>query len=85
LEKFVEPLDRQMASLSRDTWHVPYVSIYDLFCSNGTCTEYANQGVPMLSDYGHLTKAGSILAARRIDALGVLSVGLKDRVRILKP
>jgi peptidoglycan/LPS O-acetylase OafA/YrhL len=77
LEKFVEPLDRQMASLSRDTWHVPYVSMYDLFCSNETCTEYANQGVPLLSDYGHLTKAGSILAARRIDALGVLPVGLK--------
>jgi hypothetical protein len=78
LEKFVEPLDRQMASLSRDSWQVPYVSMYDLFCSKEKCTEYASPGVPLMADYGHLTKAGSILAARRIDALGVLPVGLKD-------
>jgi hypothetical protein len=78
LQKFVEPLDRQMALLARDTWHVPYISIYDLLCSNGACTEYAAQGVPLLSDYGHLTKAGSVLAARRIDALGVLRVALKE-------
>jgi len=78
LEKFVEPLDRQMASLSRDTWKVPYVSLYDLFCRYGTCTEYANQGIPLMSDYGHLTRSGSILAARRIDALGVLPAGHKE-------
>jgi len=77
LENFVEPLDRQMALLSRDTWRVPYVSLYNLFCDKGTCMEYATQGVPMMSDYGHLTKAGSILAARRIDALGILPLGVK--------
>jgi hypothetical protein len=77
-ERFVEPLDRQMASLSRDTWHVPYVSMYDLFCSKGVCAQYAAPNVPLLSDYGHLTKVGSIITAQRIEALGILPFNDKD-------
>jgi peptidoglycan/LPS O-acetylase OafA/YrhL len=68
----IEPLDREMAALARDTWHVPYVSLLDLFCSGNSCTEYAAPDVPLQSDYGHLNIAGSVLAAQRIAALGVL-------------
>jgi peptidoglycan/LPS O-acetylase OafA/YrhL len=75
LEKFVEPLDREMAMLSRDTWHVPYLSLYDLLCSKGNCEQYAAPGVPLFSDYGHLGKAGSIMVAQRIAALGILPFG----------
>jgi peptidoglycan/LPS O-acetylase OafA/YrhL len=74
LLSFVEPLDRQMATMSRDTWHVPYISLYDLFCGGGSCMKYAAPGVPVQYDYGHFTKAGSVLAAQRIVALGILPV-----------
>jgi peptidoglycan/LPS O-acetylase OafA/YrhL len=70
LASFVKPLDRQMQELARGE-HVPYVSMYSLFCGE-SCTPYAAPGVPLLSDYGHLTKVGSVLAARRVAALGVL-------------
>jgi hypothetical protein len=72
LESFVKPLDRQMARLCREDWHVPYVSLFDIFCGNDSCIQYAAPGIPLQSDYGHLTKAGSILAARRIAALGLV-------------
>jgi peptidoglycan/LPS O-acetylase OafA/YrhL len=72
LENFVKPLDFQMEELARNKWHVPYVSMRELFCSGDSCTQYATHGVPLLSDYGHLTKAGSILAAQRITSLGIL-------------
>jgi peptidoglycan/LPS O-acetylase OafA/YrhL len=72
LESFVKPLDLQMEELARDTWHVPYVSMRGIFCGDDSCTQYGAPGVPLLSDYGHLTKAGSILAARKVSGLGVL-------------
>ena len=65
-------LDQRMATLAEDTWHVPYVSLINLLCDKQGCTQYAAEHVPLQSDYGHLTKAGSILAATRIVALGVL-------------
>ena len=68
-------LDRRMATLAEDTWHVPYVSLIDLFCGKQGCTQYAAGACAAAVDYGHLTKAGSILAARRIVALGVLPLG----------
>ena len=67
-------LDGQMAKLAKH-WGVPYVSLFDLFCDQEGCTQYAAPQVPMQSDYGHLTKAGSILTARRVVALGVLPPG----------
>jgi peptidoglycan/LPS O-acetylase OafA/YrhL len=68
----LKSLDVKMDGLARDTWHVPYVSMIKLFCREDTCTEYAAPDVPLQSDYGHLTKAGSVLAARRIIALQIL-------------
>jgi peptidoglycan/LPS O-acetylase OafA/YrhL len=72
LGRFVEPLDRQMAALSRNTWHVPYVSLFDLFCGNGSCIEYGAPGIPLQYDHAHLSRAGSVLAARNLAAQGVL-------------
>ncbi|MGO9931291.1 MAG: acyltransferase family protein [Steroidobacteraceae bacterium] len=76
LKKFVEPLDREMAALSRDSWHVPYVSLFDMFCDDESCAEYGAPGVPLQYDYSHLTKAGSVFAARKIMALGILPIDL---------
>jgi peptidoglycan/LPS O-acetylase OafA/YrhL len=76
LEKFVKPLDRQMATLARESWHVPYISLFDIFCPGDSCVQYAAPGIPLQSDYGHLTKEGSILAAQRVAALGVLPFDL---------
>jgi peptidoglycan/LPS O-acetylase OafA/YrhL len=75
LEKFVAPLDRHMATLAHDTWRVPYISLLDLFCVQGSCLQYSAPGVPLLSDYGHLTKLGSVLAARKVSALSLLPMG----------
>jgi peptidoglycan/LPS O-acetylase OafA/YrhL len=69
----LESLDMKMAGLAQNTWHVRYVSMIKLFCQGDTCTEYAAPDVPLQSDYGHLTKAGSVLAAQRVIALKVLS------------
>ncbi len=74
LVRTIQPLDQQMAALARDTWHVPYVSLVDLLCKEGSCIEYAAPGVPFLSDADHMTKAGSILTAQRMLALGILPV-----------
>jgi hypothetical protein len=76
LAAFVEPLDRKMAALAQNSWRVPYVSMYDLLCGTDSCTEYAAPQVPLLSDYGHLTKLGSVLAARRVAESGVIPPGI---------
>lgn len=73
-------LDEQMAGLARDTWKVPYISLFDLTCRDEVCDEYAQDGVPMLSDYGHFTKAGSIYIARKIAGLGVLPAIIQSRL-----
>jgi hypothetical protein len=77
LLSFVAPLDREMENLARDRWHIPYISLFNLFCRGKSCEEYASPGIPLLSDYGHLTKAGSVLAARRIAGLGIIPIDSK--------
>ena len=68
----IEPLDHQMANLAATTGPTPYISLYNLFCQNQTCVEYANPTTPLQADYGHVTRAGSILTAQRIAALHIL-------------
>ena len=68
----VDDLDRRMMAQARAKWRVPYVSLVDLLCNQGACLEYAAPDVPLLLDADHLTKAGSILTARKIAALGLL-------------
>ena len=61
-------LDEEMAYLAANTWHVPYVSFFQLLCPQNACTEYAQKDVPLQFDYGHLTQAGSMLVAERLKA-----------------
>ncbi len=61
-------LDKQFAALARDRWHVPYISLVDMFCSDGGCRNYVNGqgGAPLLVDGDHLSNEGSMLAGQRI-------------------
>jgi peptidoglycan/LPS O-acetylase OafA/YrhL len=78
LNRFVQPLDARLETLAERDWRVPYVSLINLFCSNGTCAEYATPGVPLLTDYSHLTKRGSVLAACRIATLKIPELNSPD-------
>jgi hypothetical protein len=46
-----------------------------LLCQRGSCLEYAAEGVPLQSDYGHLTGGGSALMAVKIRDAGALNWG----------
>ncbi len=64
-------LDVAMATFAKGPWQVPYVSMIDLLCDKGDCVQYAGPGVPLLSDYGHLTRDGSVLVATRLRDRGL--------------
>jgi peptidoglycan/LPS O-acetylase OafA/YrhL len=57
--------DLKMADLTRNVWHVPYISQYEDLCTP-QCPVYASPGVPMLFDTDHLTAEGSVLLAKVI-------------------
>jgi peptidoglycan/LPS O-acetylase OafA/YrhL len=73
LEKYLKALDGEMASLAREEWHVPYISLLDILCAGDSCTEYAAPGVPLQYDAAHLTRAGSTLTAQRIAEMKIIS------------
>jgi peptidoglycan/LPS O-acetylase OafA/YrhL len=62
----IAPLDKQMQDMATTRWHVPYFSMVGALCAHGSCREQAEPGVPMLSDYGHVTKKGAELVAREM-------------------
>jgi peptidoglycan/LPS O-acetylase OafA/YrhL len=66
LDSGVKALDQQMATLARTTWHVPYHSMYKVFCQDGPCLEFVDsaRSVPVLLDTGHLSPLASIFVAR---------------------
>jgi hypothetical protein len=68
-----QPLDEKMAALARDTWKVDYVSYFNLLCHDNVCVDTIHGDTPLLSDYGHLTTAGSALVAERMKANGAFS------------
>jgi peptidoglycan/LPS O-acetylase OafA/YrhL len=68
-------LDREMDALARNVWHVPYISLISVLCSQNQCTQFVAPDVPLLSDYGHLTKMGSVFMAKKVITLGVLPLG----------
>ena len=68
-----QSLDAQMAVLASTQLRVHYISYYKLLCQQHTCLEYAAPGIPLQSDYGHLTSDGSVLTATRIREAGALN------------
>ena len=70
---YYEKLDAQMSQLARESFDVRYVSFFDLICRHGQCLEYASKGVPLQSDYGHLTGDGSVVIAGKLRDLGSLN------------
>ena len=70
---YYEKLDAQMSQLARESFDVRYVSFFDLICRRRQCLEYAARGVPLQSDYGHLTGDGSVLIACKLRDLDSLN------------
>jgi peptidoglycan/LPS O-acetylase OafA/YrhL len=77
--------DRRMEAMARETWHVDYVSYFEVLCRGkaqlpaGTepetaqgCPLFAAPGEPLLFDTHHFTLAGSELFARAVRAQGLL-------------
>jgi peptidoglycan/LPS O-acetylase OafA/YrhL len=58
-------LDRAMAKIAEEKG-VAYISFFDLLCQDGKCLTTLPDGTPLLYDYGHLTKEGSLAVAKLI-------------------
>ena len=69
---YYQTLDENMSKLASRDKNVRYISYFKMLCRNGDCQEYADVGVPLQSDYGHLTSGGSLLIATKLRASGVL-------------
>ena len=67
-----ERLDRDMSNLAENDWKIRYISLFKTLCGPASCVEYAENGVPLESDYGHLTRDGSLLVAQRLRESGAL-------------
>jgi peptidoglycan/LPS O-acetylase OafA/YrhL len=70
-------LDRKMAVLARNQWHVPYISIVQDLCTasprpdlehSAGCPVYGAPGVALLYDTDHLSYAGSHLLVAAIQS-----------------
>jgi hypothetical protein len=55
-------------------WHVPFVSLYDSLCEDGTCIQYADNArtIPLMNDGDHLNPPGALFVVRRLVASGEL-------------
>jgi hypothetical protein len=66
--RLTEPpkMDQLLQKLAESRWHVPYVSLYQALCHEGTCAEYADaaHSIPMLTDTDHFTEPGSVYAMK---------------------
>jgi peptidoglycan/LPS O-acetylase OafA/YrhL len=56
------PLDAKLQKLAADTWHVPYVSLYQSICDKGDCRVYADdaQQIPLFVDDDHFSREGAL-------------------------
>jgi len=73
-EPYSQPLDAKMQNLAANTWHVPYVSLYQAVCNNGACQEYADAAhqVPLLTDDDHFSRQGALDVVQKVIAEGTL-------------
>jgi peptidoglycan/LPS O-acetylase OafA/YrhL len=67
-------LDLEMQSLAKNTWHVPYISLYQEICGADGCLEYADAAhrMPMMEDTNHLSPLGASFVVRRLVEKGEL-------------
>jgi hypothetical protein len=68
-----ESLDADMSNLARNVGGIRYVSYFKMLCPQNSCLEYAGNGIPLQSDYGHLTGVGSVLVATKLLESGALN------------
>ena len=68
---YYEKLDHEMTHFARRL-DVRYISYFKLICQQDSCLEYAAKDIPLQSDYGHFTGAGSTLVAAKIREAGLL-------------
>ncbi|MGC2530153.1 MAG: acyltransferase family protein [Candidatus Acidiferrum sp.] len=71
--EYYKSLDLEMSQLANSIPGVRYVSYFRMLCRQNSCLEYADAGVPLQSDYGHLTGSGSLLVATRLRDARVLN------------
>src|SRR5580704_11212964 len=69
---YYERLDAEMTHMAETVPGVRYVSYFKMLCRQSSCLEYADAGVPLQSDYGHLTDIGSLLVAAKLRDAGAL-------------
>jgi histidinol-phosphate phosphatase family protein len=67
-------LDAEMQSLATNTWHVPYISLYQEICGADVCAEYADAAhkIPLMFDTDHLTRFGASFVVQRLVEKGEL-------------
>jgi peptidoglycan/LPS O-acetylase OafA/YrhL len=67
-------LDKEMQRLAAETWHVPYVSLYQAICGADGCVEYADatREIPLMGDTDHLSPLGASVVVRGLVDKGVL-------------
>lgn len=69
-----EELDSLLESMAKNTWHVPYVSLYRAICNGSGCAEFADEGnrIPLMFDTNHLSPSGSLMVVGRLRERGEL-------------
>jgi len=65
-------LDARLEALSRDSWHIPYISLYRQVCNGNDCIEYVDSAhtVPLMSDREHFTRFGSMMIVHDLVSAG---------------
>jgi peptidoglycan/LPS O-acetylase OafA/YrhL len=67
-------MDEEMQRIAADTWHVPYISLYNEICAADGCIEYADSArkTPLMGDDNHLSLLGASLVVQRLVDKGEL-------------
>lgn len=67
-------LDAEMQRMAANTWHVPYISLYQEICGSDGCLEYADAGhtIPLMGDDNHLSEPGASFVVQRLVDKGML-------------